>query len=168
MIRSRPFRDSLRMLLLLLCASACGRAGAADPAADPTGIWWVDRGSARVEITEQQGELHGHIVWLRSPFGDDGCPLADRDNPDTALRSRPVLGLELLRGLRRESAGSGTWSGGELYDPNSGRTYRLSLTAKGPDELELRGFIGIELLGQSVRWFRFEKEPICRAPEAAG
>jgi len=153
-------------LLLAGALAGCERAGAAHPGGDPTGIWWADRGAARVEIREEQGELRGRIVWLHRPFGDDGCPLADRENPDTDLRSREILGLELLRGLRRAEVDSDTWTGGELYDPNSGRTYRCSLTVKGPDEIELRGYLGIELLGRSVRWFRFGEEPVCRAPAA--
>jgi uncharacterized protein (DUF2147 family) len=156
----------LTTLLLGLGLAGCGFAGAADPPGNPVGVWWVDHGGARVEIREVDGELRGNLVWLRRPFGDDGCELRDRENPDTELRGRTVLGLELLRGMRRESPDSNVWSGGELYDPNSGSTYRGTLTMRGPDELELRGFIGIELIGRTVHWFRFGNEPTCNAAPA--
>jgi uncharacterized protein (DUF2147 family) len=170
MTRSARFLSGLRAvsgaLLTGLALAGCGFAGAADPPGDPTGIWWVDRGGARVEISEVDGELRGRVVWLRRPFGEDGCELLDQRNPDTDLRGRTVLGLELLRGLRRESPDSNTWTDGELYDPNAGGTYRGTLTMRGPDELELRGYIGIELIGRSVHWFRFGNEPVCKAPAA--
>jgi hypothetical protein len=94
------------------------------------------------------------VVWLRSPFGFDGCPLRDGENPDPALRERRVLGLELLRGLRPDTRRPGRWRGGEVYDPGSGNTYRASITQTRADRLSVRGYIGLELLGRTATWIR--------------
>jgi uncharacterized protein (DUF2147 family) len=130
---------------------------------DPSGLWWVDRGSAKVEITRSGDELRGRIVWLRSPFGMDGCPLRDTENRDPEMRDRPVLGLEIVRGLI-ESEEEGVWTGGEVYEPDSGRSFRCTLELDGPDRLQIRGYIGFRLLGRTTTWFRVGSEQKCEEP----
>ncbi|MDH3984403.1 MAG: DUF2147 domain-containing protein, partial [Gammaproteobacteria bacterium] len=50
--------------------------------------------------------------------------------------------------------GNGEWSGGSIYDPNSGKTYRCKLRLVDPDTLKVRGFIGIALIGRTETWKR--------------
>jgi uncharacterized protein (DUF2147 family) len=96
--------------------------------------------------------LCGRVAWLRSPLDDDGCTLRDRQNPDPALRRRPIEGLEILRGLTPRA--DGTWANGRIYDPTTGHTYTCQLRLEGDDRLELRGYLGIPLLGRTVTWTR--------------
>ncbi len=67
----------------------------------------------------------GRIIWLWEPNDADGRPRADRENPDRALRGRPLVGIEIVRGLT--ATAPGVWSGGELYNPDDGQTYRGSI-----------------------------------------
>src|SRR5262245_9681461 len=69
-------------------------------AATPVGLWYAEGGAAQVAIEACGDELCGRVVWLRSPFDEDGCELRDRHNPDPTLRSRRIMGLEVLQGLR--------------------------------------------------------------------
>ncbi len=129
--------------------------------AAPEGLWYAEGGAAQVEITRCDDGLCGRVVWLRSPLDEDGCALRDRQNPDPGLRMRPVLGLEVLRGLRR--SGDAAWSDGTIYDPSSGRTYRCELRLDGDDRLRLRGYVGVSWLGRTTRWVRVGREPLaCR------
>jgi uncharacterized protein (DUF2147 family) len=66
-----------------------------------------------------------------------------------------VLGLEVLRGLRPAEGG---WSGGTIYDPSSGRTYRCEARLDGADRLRLRGYVGVTWLGRTTRWVRVGSE----------
>ncbi len=129
---------------------------------DPTGLWWADGGAAQVEIVHCGDALCGKVVWLRSPFDLNGCPLRDEKNPDPALRGRNVLGLQLLHGLRRSARDADEWKDGRIYDPGAGRTYSATLRMDGPDQLELRGYLGIRLLGRTTGWFRVREEMQCR------
>ncbi len=122
---------------------------------DPTGIWWVEGGSARVEIVHCGGALCGDVVWLRSPYDIRGCPLTDVENPEPRLREREVMGLAILKELRPVPGRPGSWSGGRIYDPGSGRNYRSSMRQPHPDRLEVRGYIGFELLGRTAVWHRY-------------
>lgn len=147
--------------LLLLALPA-----AAQPADSVTGLWLTEEGDkggrARVEITRtDDGTFRGEIVWLEEPEFPPGSehagePKRDLENPDPALRDRPVLGLPILEGFTYE--GDGTWSGGTIYDPANGKTYKakLSLDGAGDDTLDVRGYVGVPLFGRTTTWKRVE------------
>jgi uncharacterized protein (DUF2147 family) len=164
-------RRAATAFLALAAASLGGFVAGADVRSDgsaasvaPLGAWWAEGGAAHVEIYDCADRLCGRVAWLRSPLGEDGCALRDVHNPAAELRGRDVAGLEVLTGLR--PAGERSWSGGTIYDPGSGRTYRCSLTLADPDVLELRGYVGVPLLGRTVRWTRVGTE-IARCQGAA-
>jgi uncharacterized protein (DUF2147 family) len=125
-------------------------------AATPLGTWYAEGGAARVRIEACGDALCGRVVWLRSPLDEDGCALRDRNNPDPALRTRPIEGLEILRGL--EPYPDGTWGDGTVYDPNSGRTYACRLALEGDDRLRLRGYLAVPMLGRTTTWIRVGSE----------
>jgi uncharacterized protein (DUF2147 family) len=160
--KARPLRPSLALassaaaLVLVILTAAAASASAATP----IGLWYAEGGAARVAIEPCGAELCGRVVWLRSPFDEDGCELRDRYNPDPGLRGRPLLGLEVLYGLSRQS--DGTWRGGRVYDPTSGNTYTCLASLEGNDRLRLRGYLGIPLIGRTTTWRRVNSEnPHC-------
>jgi len=138
--------------LAMLSAAPC-----AATAASPVGLWYAEGGAAQVQIEPCGDALCGRIVWLRSPFDEDGCDQRDRHNPNSALRDRPLIGLKVLTDLRT-SADRQLWNDGTIYDPTSGRTYRCTAQLEGTDRLRLRGFIGIPLLGRTTMWIRVGSE----------
>jgi len=151
-----PSRVAVPAIACLLVASSTSGA------ATPIGLWYAEGGAARVAIEARGDALCGRVVWLRSPFDDDGCDLRDRNNPDPALRRRPVVGLDVLHGLKARS--DGTWDDGGIYDPSTGNTYTCSLTLDGDDRLRLRGYVGIPLIGRTTTWTRVGSENrLCRA-----
>jgi uncharacterized protein (DUF2147 family) len=126
-------------------------------AATPVGLWYAEGGAAQVEITACDRGLCGRVVWLRSPFDEDGCDQRNRWNPNPALRDRPLVGIRILSGL--EAAGDDrTWTGGTIYDPTGGKTYRCTLQLDGGDRLRIRGYIGVPLLGRTTTWIRVGSE----------
>jgi uncharacterized protein (DUF2147 family) len=131
-------------------------------AANPTGLWWAEGGAAQVEIMRCGDALCGRVVWLRSPLDEGGCLVRDAENPDPALRKRSLIGIDLLQDLRPSAGDLEEWTGGEIYDPTSGRTYRAVLRMDGGDRLRLRGYLGIELLGRTTTWIRVGREMQCR------
>lgn len=122
------------------------------------GIWKTEQDESKIEIFRCGEKFCGSIVWLKNPNYTDsrdgavGTPVIDHKNPDHALRSRPVLGLQVLNGFTPENGT--TWVGGTCYDPKSGKTYRGKIHLAAPDRLELRGYIGIPLFGRSSIWQR--------------
>lgn len=133
-----------------LAALALLSAPASAAAPDIRGFWMTDDGEAAIELAACGNALCGTIGWLKSPL-DGGAPARDDNNPDAALRPRPLCGLPVVGDLR---ARDGAFGGGWIYDPDTGRRYQLSIRTHGPEELEVTGFLGVEALGQTVRWRR--------------
>jgi uncharacterized protein (DUF2147 family) len=158
-----PAMKALR-LLLLLSALVAGIARAAGPGDAVLGRWLVETKDAVVEISRTGDLFVGTIVWLKDPVytaedgpGLAGKPVTDRANPDQRLRSRPLIGLSLLDGLHFD--GVDHWRDGRVYNADDGRTYHCQLYMPSPNELKLRGYVGIALFGSSTTWTRVARLP---------
>jgi Delta7-sterol 5-desaturase len=78
----------------------------------------------------------GRIIWLWEPNSADGRARLDEHNPDPALRTRSLIGIEIVRGLRQSKPG--IWTEGEHYNPDDGQTYTGTIRLGG-GMLELSG-----------------------------
>jgi uncharacterized protein (DUF2147 family) len=114
------------------------------------GTWLSGDGDGWIEVRIVGDGLSGIITG--SPNASAERPDTDEENPDPALRDRPLVGLEIFSGFAY--AGDGRWKGGTIYDPNSGKTYRCIVTLVDADTLEVRGYVGIPLLGRTETWKR--------------
>ena len=120
-------------------------------AQDVIGKWKLEDGSAIVEVYKNGDSFNGKIVWLQNPTEADGSPAVDSNNPDKALRSRQLIGLNMLSGLKKTGS---EYSGGKIYDPSNGKTYNCSMKVEG-DVLKVRGSLDKKgLIGRTMDWFR--------------
>ena len=123
-----------------------------DNLAKVTGQWISPGGDALLEVT--RGPVVGDdpqrpvlsIRLLRTLW-----PERDENNPDATLRSRWLSNIVLGEGFSPDGV---RWTGGNLYDPGSGRTYKASLQLAGDHFLEVRGYVGIPALGKTQVWHR--------------
>lgn len=90
-----------------------------------TGRWVTAEGKAVVEIAPCGPSVCGRIVRVLKPRL--GGPAVDVKNPDPAQRRRSIEGITILNGFRPDAS---RWKG-QIYDPESGRTYRSELTRTG-------------------------------------
>ena len=120
-------------------------------AQDVVGKWKLEDGTAIVEVYRQGDVFNGKIVWLQHPTKADGSPTVDEKNPDSKLRSRRLIGLNMLSGLKKVG---GEYTGGSIYDPGNGKTYNCSMKVEG-DVLKVRGSLDKKgLIGRPMDWFR--------------
>ena len=120
-------------------------------AQDVVGKWKLEDGTAIVEVYKSGDVYNGKIVWLQKPTEADGSPTLDDLNPDPKLRTRQVLGLNMLNGLKKTG---NEYTGGTIYDPGNGKTYNCSMKVEG-DVLKVRGSLDKRgLLGRTMDWFR--------------
>jgi uncharacterized protein (DUF2147 family) len=125
-------------------------------AAEPTaaGLWeQVDERSTPeswFKITERNGVYEGTIAKIFFKPGEDPNWVCDKCQG--AEKGRPVLGLTLIKGMRRNGL---SYENGTIMDPRDGSVYR-ALMRLSPDgkKLEVRGYLGISLFGQSQVWNR--------------
>ena len=115
------------------------------------GEWVTADGKARVLISRCEELYCGKIIWLKEPL-KDGKEVVDYKNPDEKLRTEPVLGLVIVRNF--EYDGEDEWTGGKVYDPESGDTYSGKIKMLEDGTLKLRGYVLIPLFGRSEIWTR--------------
>jgi uncharacterized protein (DUF2147 family) len=129
----------------------------AQPAPDtPVGLWrTIDDATGRpralVRVFEQDGRLFGRIEKGLAPDApaDAACDLCTDER-----KGKPKIGLTIIRDMRRDGD---TWDGGDILDPDNGKVYRCRLRlADGNRTLEVRGYVGISLLGRTQMWERVE------------
>lgn len=112
-------------------------------AQDIKGKWLTEAGDAQVEIYEQNGKMNGKIVWL-----EKGPDTKDVHNKDEKLRSRKLMGVNILSGLTKKDD---KWEGGRIYNPKNGKNYKCAIWLDG-DKLKVRGYIGF--LYETQTWKR--------------
>jgi uncharacterized protein (DUF2147 family) len=148
----------MRVALQLFVAASLLAAGplALAQADSPVGVWrTVDDKTGKersvVRITENNGVFEGTVEKLlnRQPDDDpDGlCRKCDGERKD-----KPIVGMTILWGLKKDGD---QFAGGEILDPKNGKIYRAKMKLiEGGRKLEVRGFIGVSLLGRSQTWLR--------------
>ncbi|MEW9898240.1 DUF2147 domain-containing protein [Chitinivorax sp. PXF-14] len=137
---------------------AAGIALPALAAADsPVGKWkTIDDNTGKprglVEITEQNGVLTGKITGRFPKPGDPENPVCDKCEGEK--KGKPIIGLVFLEGLKKSGD---EYTDGTILDPESGKVYSSKLkVTDGGKKIEVRGFIGVSLLGRSQTWIREE------------
>jgi uncharacterized protein (DUF2147 family) len=122
---------------------------------DITGTWFTEDGEGGIEILPCGGERCGRIAWMKNPVDENGRPPTDRNNPDQALRSRPMCGLTIITGLKPQEDGS--WGQGRVYNPKDARSYDMEIRRASPDALKVTGYMSLRFLGQTTEWRRAPK-----------
>ena len=120
----------------------------------PVGYWNTisedGRPTAIVEIQRQSnGEFIGVVrgLLVAATREDSVCSKCSDER-----RGQPVVGMTILRHMREDGD---EWTGGEILDPENGKTYRATMKlADGGRTLVVRGYIGLSIFGRSQKWNR--------------
>ncbi len=149
--------------LAVLIVSLAGVRAQAQNADAIVGTWLDGKGKAHIDVYKNNGKYFGKIVWLKEttyPADDKkgmaGKEKVDRENPDPAKRTKPILGLVILRDFVYD--GGTQWDSGRIYDPENGKDYKCKMTLKSADALDVRGFIGFSFIGRTENWTRVKGE----------
>ncbi|WP_018440930.1 DUF2147 domain-containing protein [Trinickia symbiotica] len=120
----------------------------------PAGTWkTIDDATGQprgeVKIVEQGSVYSGTLINVLKQV--DSAKLCTKCTDDR--KDKPIVGMTILKDMKM--TGENEWSGGSILDPESGRVYRakMSLSDNGK-KLNVRGFIGISLLGRTQTWLR--------------
>lgn len=117
------------------------------------GTWLSGNKEGHIEIFKIGQMYYGKIVWSKNMLEADGKTLKkDSKNEDESKRNRHIKNLVILNSFIYKN---GSYAGGTIYDPKNGKTYSCKMTLKG-DQLDIRGFIGISLLGRTDTWERIK------------
>ena len=117
------------------------------------GVWKTGEGNAMVRIYKNGEKYQGKVVWLKEPNDPEtGKPKQDKNHPEEATRTRPVLGMINIWGFSYKE--TNLWDDGNIYDPKNGSTYSCTIKMINPNSLEVRGYIGVSIIGRTDNWTR--------------
>ncbi len=131
-------------LFLMITLFGIAKASQAD---DIIGTYWSPEKDGKIEIYKVGEKYFGKIIWSANPRTDD-------KNPDETQRSRELVGSTFLHDF--DFDGKNTWTDGTIYDPKSGKTYNCKITMNDNGNLNVRGYVGISLLGRTETFSRIE------------
>jgi len=139
----------LQLTLVFLLSFLMGPIMAQNASDKVLGQWFNEEKDAKVEIYKESGKYYGKVVWLKTPNNEQGTPKLDKENPDDALKTRPVMGLLLLTDFVFDED---EWEDGEIYDPKSGKTYSCFMEFDSEEVLKIKGYIGVKWVGKTTYW----------------
>ena len=145
------------MKSLLFCVTLMMASSLAAAAGSPAGTWRsIDDKTKQersiIRISEEKGEFKGVVEKLFDQPGDDPSHLCKECKGER--KDQPIIGMTILWGLKKDGD---VWAGGEILDPHNGKIYRCKMTlSEDGKSLNVRGFIGISLIGRSQTWLRQE------------
>lgn len=126
--------------------------------ATPAGLWkTIDdetkQEKSLVRISETGGVFSAKIEKVFDPSKQDvRCDKCTDERKDQL-----VLGMNILRNVKKNPSDSELWDGGDILDPNNGKVYKVRLKPiDGGKKLEVRGYIGAPLFGRTQTWVRIE------------
>ena len=141
----------------LIAASFAFIAGSAFAQMSPVGVWKTiddktNTERAQVRVTDNGGVLSGKLEKLLAADAkqDAMCDKCSDDRKD-----KPMVGLEIIRGVKK--ADGDLWDGGTILDAAEGKVYKVRMTPiEGGKKMEVRGYVGMPMLGRTQVWIRTE------------
>lgn len=116
-----------------------------------TGTWLSADGGTKVKVTDCGGKLCGKVVWLNEPIDKTtGQPKTDKHNADASKRARPLLGVQVVQGMKPD--GDNKWSG-QIYNADDGKIYQAHVTLVSDNAMRVQGCV-LGILCKSQTWTR--------------
>jgi uncharacterized protein (DUF2147 family) len=148
-----------KQLVLSACLFGLLAGNVSAQASDPAiGVWKTiddktNEPSSLIKIEEVNGKLEGTIIKTFPKPNEKPlvyCTLCKDDRKD-----KPILGMKIMTDLKRDKPGA--WSDGRILDPEEGEIYRVKVTTEDGKKMDVRGYIGVPLLGRTQFWYKAEQ-----------
>lgn len=115
------------------------------------GKWMSTDNKLEVEVFKQDNVYKAKVIWF-DDADDRSIPLnqrGDGKNLDKALRTRKVIGMEVMNGLQY-SAGDNEWQEGRIYDASTGKDWNAKAWLTKDGLLKVRAFWHFEVFGENI------------------
>ena len=113
--------------------------------------WMSAENNLEVEVFKTGDEYRARVVWF-DDSDDKSEPMnarCDKKNPNETLRSRKIIGMEVMSGLKYNEDDD-EWQHGRIYDSSSGKNWSAKAWLTKDGRLKVRGFWHFEFLGQTM------------------
>ena len=138
---------------------ALSAVAASAQSASPAGLWkTIDDGTKQekslVRIVESGGVFTGRVEKIldREAPKDAVCKDCTDDRKD-----KPIVGMTIIRNMKPNADDKALFDGGDILDPKDGKIYKSRMKlVEGGAKLDVRGYIGVPMLGRTQTWTRVE------------
>ena len=101
------------------------------------GKWISDKGNLQLQVYKKENQYRAKVIFHSGKT--EGEVWRDEKNPDPALRSRTLLGKDLLTQMRYDPDNN-DWEDGIIYDPSSGKSFEAIVKLVNPNTLKIKGY----------------------------
>jgi uncharacterized protein (DUF2147 family) len=119
------------------------------------GKWMSSEKNMIVEVYHDaaNNSYKGRILWFRDDPSKPMDEWLDTKNPDPALRTRKILGMDVMRNLKYDS-GSKSWEDGVIYEAKTGREWNASAYIDKQGLLKVKGYWHLKIIGRTMTFKR--------------
>ena len=147
--------NTLFGMILSISLNSTAIAQTADPA---IGIWKTiddktNQPASLIKTEEINGTLEGTII--KTFPRPNETPLTNCNLCKDELKDKPIIGLKIMSGLKQQKPGF--WSGGKILDPKEGEYYKVKVSTEDGKKMDVRGYIGVPMLGRTQVWYKAEQ-----------
>ncbi|MEO7213538.1 DUF2147 domain-containing protein [Mucilaginibacter sp.] len=146
----------LSFFSLLLFTANGGKAPVATLAADEQicGKWQNQEKNLVVQVYKEDREFKAKIIWFNNGEGNKAMESwTDKHNPDPTLRSRKLLGMNVLEKLVYDRD-SNSWEDGMIYDAQNGKHWNSSAYINKDGALKVKGYWHFKFIGKTMTFNR--------------
>ncbi|MEW9856753.1 DUF2147 domain-containing protein [Novosphingobium sp. M1R2S20] len=129
-------RITIPTAMALVAATLVGTPAFAAGPESVLGHWRTPAKNGHVEITRCGESVCGRLIESDNIRANP--ELRDANNKNEAKRDRRLKNLQILGGFKGEAK---QWTGGTIYNPEDGGTYKATITPAGANTLKLKGCI---------------------------
>lgn len=121
-----------------------------------SGIWRNEANDMHVQFYEKNNRIYGKLIWLRDSLDENNEIKRDIYNDNPRLRSRRLVGIDILLDLKGRRNGT-SWNDGTYYSFENGGDYNANMKLEG-NVLYIKGYWWwFKFLGRTKKWFRIEQ-----------
>ena len=117
------------------------------------GKWITDAGNCIVQVYKQGLQYKAKVLWFDVKNKKPMDQWVDEKNPDKSLRSRKLVGMEVVNGLQY-SAKNNEWVDGIIYDATTGKKWDSVVWLDKNNSLKVKGYWLFRWLSQTKSFKR--------------
>ncbi len=103
------------------------------------GYWFSS--SSIIEIKVCDEFICAEISHVFASEGTDPLTVLDEKNSNNDLQNRPLVGINLFEGFKKEKILNKVLKGGKIYNPSDGNSYKAKLTLLKNNILQVQGCV---------------------------
>ena len=119
------------------------------------GVWMSVENNLKVEVYKDKNTFKAKILWF-DDSDDKSKPTdvrTDEKNPDKSLRTRKLIGMDVLDNLKYDEDDD-EWENGKIYDSKTGKYWSSVVWLTKDNFLKVKGYWLFKFLSETVTFKR--------------